>query len=294
MTAPSGTTVSLSGVTKRYGSTRALDGVDLTLTTGVTGLLGPNGAGKTTLLRMLATVLAPTDGRLQLLGHDPTDPDARTDIRRSLGYLPQEMGFPRGFSAFRFVDYMAVLKEWTDQRARHDEVRRVLGLVGLGDVATKRLRTLSGGQRRRAALAQALLGDPRLLILDEPTTGLDPKQRATLRGVLSAAGHASTVVLATHQTEDVAALCERVVVVDGGQVRWDGTVRDLVDTAAGRVWLADEPSAGAQTSWRTGTGRHRNIGTTAPPGAELVEPTVEDAYLLLLGDRAGAKAEVAA
>jgi ABC-2 type transport system ATP-binding protein len=294
MTAPSGTTVSLSGVTKRYGSTRALDGVDLTLTTGVTGLLGPNGAGKTTLLRMLATVLAPTDGRLQLLGHDPTDPDARTDIRRSLGYLPQEMGFPRGFSAFRFVDYMAVLKEWTDQRARHDEVRRVLGLVGLGDVATKRLRTLSGGQRRRAALAQALLGDPRLLILDEPTTGLDPKQRATLRGVLSAAGHASTVVLATHQTEDVAALCERVVVVDGGQVRWDGTVRDLVDTAAGRVWLADEPAPGAQTSWRTGTGRHRNIGTTAPSGAELVEPTVEDAYLLLLGDRAGATAEVAA
>jgi ABC-2 type transport system ATP-binding protein len=132
-------------------------------------------------------------------------------------------------------------------------------------------------------------------VLDEPTTGLDPEQRAALRGVLSAAGNASTVVLATHQTEDVAALCERVIVVDGGRVRWDGTVRDLVDTARGKVWLADAPTAGAQSSWRTGTGRHRNVGTSPPPDAELVDPTVEDAYLLLRaeGSRSGAP-EVAA
>jgi ABC-2 type transport system ATP-binding protein len=244
---------------------------------------------------MLATVLAPTDGRVQLLGLDPSDPAERTDVRRSLGYLPQEMGFPAGFSAFRFVDYMAVLKEWTDRDARHDEVRRVLDLVGLRDLAAKRIRTLSGGQRRRVALAQALIGEPRLLVLDEPTTGLDPEQRASLRGVLSAAGHDATVVLATHQTEDVAALCERVIVVDGGQVRWDGTVRDLVATAQGKVWLDDAPTVGAQSSWRTGTGRHRNVGAMAPAGAELVDPTVEDAYLLLLGDRAAAaRAEVAA
>ena len=290
-------TVALTGVTRRYGAVRALDGVDLTMTTGVTGLLGPNGAGKTTLLRMLATVLAPTDGELRLLGRDPSLPHQRTEVRRSLGYLPQEMGFPSGFTAFRFVDYMAVLKEWTDRDTRHDEVRRVLGLVGLGDLSTKRLRTISGGQRRRAALAQALIGAPRLLVLDEPTTGLDPEQRAALRGVLSAAGHDSTVVLATHQTEDVAALCERVIVVDGGRVRWDGTVRDLVATAQGKVWLADTPTPGAQSSWRTGTGRHRNVGASAPPDAELVEPTVEDAYLLLLGAAAlsGATgAEVAA
>jgi ABC-2 type transport system ATP-binding protein len=281
-------TVALTGVTKRYGSVRALDGIDLAMTTGVTGLLGPTGAGMTTLLRMLATVLAPTDGRVRLLGLDPSDPAERTRVRRSLGYLPQEMGFPSGFSAFRFLDYMAVLKEWTDEAARHDEVRRVLDLVGLRDLATKRLRTLSGGQRRRAALAQALLGDPRLLVLDEPTTGLDPEQRASLRGVLSAAGHESTVVLATHQTEDVAALCERVIVVDGGRVRWDGTVLDLVATAHGKVWLADAPTPGAQSSWRTGSGRHRNVGTSPPPDAELVEPTVEDAYLLLLADPASA------
>ena len=135
---------------------------------------------------------------------------------------------------------MAALKEWTDREARHREVRRVLGLVGLSDLAGKRMRTLSGGQRRRAALAQALIGSPDLLVLDEPTTGLDPEQRASLRGVLSGAGHRSTMLLATHQTEDVAALCERVIVLDDGRVLWDGSVTDLVATATGKVWLADE------------------------------------------------------
>jgi ABC-2 type transport system ATP-binding protein len=153
-------------------------------------------------------------------------------------------------------------------------------------VATKRLSALSGGQRRRVGLAQALLGDPDLLLLDEPTTGVDPGQRVTLRQVLSRAGERSTVVLSTHQTEDVAALCDRVVVLDGGRVRFDGGVADLVATAAGRVWLADAPDPAARASWRTGTGRHRHVGEAAPPGAEPAEPTLEDAYLLLVGERA--------
>jgi ABC-2 type transport system ATP-binding protein len=286
-------TVDLATVTKRYRGTTALDAVDLALAPGVTGLLGPNGAGKTTLLRILATVLAPDAGRVRLLGRDPGGPAELAEVRRRLGYLPQEIGFPRGFTGFGFVDYMAVLKEWTDRRARHDEVRRVLDLVGLGDRATRRIRALSGGQRRRVALAQALLGDPELLVLDEPTSGLDPEQRASLRGVLSRAGEEATVVLATHQTEDVAALCERVVVMDAGRVRYDGAVTDLVATAAGRVWLAEARDPAALAAWRTGTGRIRNVGDAAPPGAHLVEPSVEDAYLLLLGDRALA-GEVAA
>jgi ABC-2 type transport system ATP-binding protein len=279
-------TVDLSGLTKRYRGTTALDGVDLTFQPGITGLLGPNGAGKTTLLRILATVLTPDAGRVRLLGRDPASPQALTEVRRRLGYLPQEMGFPRGFTGLAFVDYMAVLKEWTQRPARHDEVRRVLDLVGLADIATRRIRALSGGQRRRVALAQALLGEPDLLILDEPTTSLDPEQRASLRGVLSSAGEHATVVLSTHQTEDVAALCERVVVIDAGRVRYDGAVTDLVATAAGRVWLADTRDPAALAAWRTGTGRIRNVGAGAPPGAHLVEPSVEDAYLLLLGDRA--------
>ena len=280
------TTVQLTGITKRYRGTTALDGVDLSFRPGITGLLGPNGAGKTTLLRIIATVLAPDEGGVHLLGRSPDAPATLAEVRRQLGYLPQEMGFPRGFTGFAFVDYMAVLKEWTESGSRHDEVRRVLGLVDLADVATKRVRALSGGQRRRVALAQALLGDPALLLLDEPTTGVDPQQRVSLRQGLSRAGERSTVLLSTHQTEDVAALCDRVVVLDQGSIRFDGAVTDLVATAAGRVWLADAPDPAARASWRTGTGRHRNVGAAAPPGAEATEPTLEDAYLLLVGDRA--------
>ena len=274
-------TVRLSGVGKRYGRTHALREVDLVLQPGVTGLLGPNGAGKTTLLRILATVLPPNEGRVRVLDLDPSDPAQRTDVRRRLGYLPQELGFPSGFTAFAFLDYLAVLKEWTDAAGRHEEVRRVLDLVGLADLSTKKVKALSGGQRRRLALAQALLGDPALLVLDEPTTGLDPEQRASLRGVLAEAARTSTVLLSTHQTEDVAALCERVVVLDSGRVCFDGTVQELVARAEGCVWLDDAPHPSAISSWRTGTGRYRNLADPAPPGAELVEPSLEDAYLLL-------------
>ncbi len=280
------TTVELTGITKKYRGTTALDAIDLAFQPGITGLLGPNGAGKTTLLRIIATVLSPDAGEVRLLGRTPATPDELAQVRRQLGYQPQEMGFPRAFTGFGFVDYMALLKEWTARAPRHNEVRRVLDLVDLGEVATKRVRTLSGGQRRRVALAQALLGDPHLMLLDEPTTGVDPEQRVSLRQVLSRAGERSTVLLSTHQTEDVAALCDRVVVLDQGRVRFDGAVQDLVATAAGRVWLADAPDPAARASWRTGTGKHRNVGEVAPSGSERTEPTLEDAYLLLLGDRA--------
>ena len=278
------TTVRLTGVAKKYGRTHALRGVDLTLEPGVTGLLGPNGAGKTTLLRILATVLAPSAGRVRVLDLDPADPKERTDVRRQLGYLPQELGFPAGFTVFAFVDYLAVLKEWTDASTRHDEVRRVLSLVDLAGLSAKKVKALSGGQRRRLALAQALIGAPALMLLDEPTTGLDPEQRASLRGVLAEAARTSTVLLSTHQTEDVAALCERVVVLDDGRVCFNGTVRELLARAEGCVWLAEAPHPSAISTWRTGTGRYRNLADPAPPGAELVEPTLEDAYLLLRND----------
>jgi ABC-2 type transport system ATP-binding protein len=159
-------TVRLTGVGKKYGRTHALRGIDLVLEPGVTGLLGPNGAGKTTLLRILATVLAPTEGRVRVLDLDPADPHERIDVRRQLGYLPQELGFPSGFTVFAFVDYLAVLKEWTDAGARHAEVRRVLELVDLAGLSAKKVKALSGGQRRRLALAQALIGSPALMLLD--------------------------------------------------------------------------------------------------------------------------------
>ncbi|MGB8021306.1 MAG: ATP-binding cassette domain-containing protein, partial [Candidatus Nanopelagicales bacterium] len=223
------TTVRVRDLSHSYRGTPALNSIDLTLTRGVTGLLGPNGAGKTTLMRILASVLRPDSGELRVLGVDPMGgPQAVARVRRELGWLPQELGFPRGFTAFGFVDYIAVLKEWTDASARHAEVRRVLGLVDLADAGSRRVRALSGGQRRRLAVAQSLIGDPALLLLDEPTTGLDPEQRVGLRRVLSSAGENSTVLLSTHQTEDVAALCDRVVVLDAGRVHFDGPVVELV------------------------------------------------------------------
>jgi ABC-2 type transport system ATP-binding protein len=269
-------------LSKSYGGSPAIDSIDLELTNGVTGLLGPNGAGKTTLLRVLATSLAPSSGELRILGHDPASPAGRLAIRRGLGYVPQELGLYDNFTAFDFVDYIAILKEHVDRRARHDEVRRVIDDVDLGDVRSKKIRKLSGGMRRRVALAQALLGDPALLVLDEPTVGLDPEQRLRFRQIISRHADRRCVVLSTHMTEDVEALCDRVIVLDRGAVTFDGTPSGLAAIATDRVWVADQVDPGAVVSWRTGTGRQRHVGDP-PYGAELLEPTVQDGYLLLSG-----------
>ena len=282
-TAAPAAAVRADGIRVSFGRTHALDGVSLGLSPGVSGLLGPNGAGKTTLLRLLATVASPDAGRLEILGRDPASAEQRLAIRRRLGYMPQEPGFHRAFSAFEFVDYVAILKELTDRRTRHAEVRRVLELVGLSDQRHRRIRALSGGMRRRVALAQALLGDPELLVLDEPTAGLDPEQRLRFRQVISGLGADRVVLLSTHQTEDVAALCRHVVVLHRGRVRFTGSPRQLAGVAQGRVWRTGEPSPGARVSWRTGDGRFHNLGQ-APPGATPVEPTLEDGYMLLIGD----------
>ncbi|MFF9280049.1 ABC transporter ATP-binding protein [Streptomyces griseosporeus] len=276
-------TVSASGLTLRYGGTRALDDVSLRLSAGVTGLLGPNGAGKTTLLRVLATAVPADQGSFTVLGHDPGSAAGRQDLRRALGYLPQNPGFHPDFSAFEFVDYVAILKELTDRAARHREVRRVLDAVDLSDVRGRRMKRLSGGMRQRVALAAALVGDPGFLVLDEPTVGLDPEQRVRFRELIAQAGEGRTVLLSTHQTEDVAMLCHRVVVLAGGRVRFEGTPAELTARAAGRVWSSDERALEARASWRTGTGTFRNVGDP-PDGAELLEPTLEDGYLLTLGD----------
>ncbi len=286
------TRIEVAGIEKRYGRVRALDGVTLRVGPGITGLLGPNGAGKTTLLRMVATVLAPDRGSLRLLGWDPSRAGARVEIRRRLGYMPQEPGYYRSFTVFEFVDYVAILKEMTNRRGRHDEVRRVLALVGLTEVAHRRVKALSGGMRRRLALAQVLLGSPELLVLDEPIAGLDPEQRLRFRELISQIDHQPAILLATHQTEDVTALCERVVVLDWGLIRFDGTPQALADTARGRVWTADERDPTARLSWRMGDGRYRHIGE-APDGASVAEPTVDDAYLLMVGRPDGGE-EVAA
>ncbi|UXX94671.1 ABC transporter ATP-binding protein [Streptomyces sp. AD2-2] len=284
------TTVSAAGLSLRYGSTQALDDVSLRLGEGVTGLLGPNGAGKTTLLRVLATAAPADSGSFTVLGHDPGTTAGRQEVRRVLGYLPQTPGFHPDFTAFEFVDYVAILKELTDRAGRHQEVRRVLEEVDLSDVRGKRIKKLSGGMRQRVALAAALVGDPGFLVLDEPTVGLDPEQRMRFRELIARAGEGRTVLLSTHQTEDVAMLCNRVVVMAAGVIRFDGTPAELTARAAGRVWSSAERDPGAMAGWRTGLGVFRNVGDP-PTGADLVEPTLEDGYLITLD---GMVAEVTA
>jgi ABC-2 type transport system ATP-binding protein len=273
-------TAVLENVSKSYGHATVLQPTNVSLYPGVVGLLGPNGAGKTTMLRLLSTALPPTTGRIVVAGYDITAGHAeRVEARRRVGYLPQEVVFPRGMTALGFLDYIAVLKEWRHTDARHAEIRRVLDLVQLGDRGSVRISKLSGGQRRRLAIAQALIGAPDLLILDEPTTGLDPEQRASLRGVVS--GLPGTVLLSTHQTEDVSALCDRVLVIDAGTISFDGTVPALLATASGRVHVGPIAAVGAVQTWKTGTGLIRSVGGHPSRDSSAVDPSVEDAYLLL-------------
>ncbi|MFC7492796.1 MULTISPECIES: ABC transporter ATP-binding protein [unclassified Nocardioides] len=269
--------IDAADLTKTFGGTRAVDGVTFSADRGVVGLLGPNGAGKTTLLRMAATVLAPDAGGLRLLGLDPGRADERVEIRRRLGYLPQNPGLYAGFTAFDMVDYVAVLKEHTDRARRRDEVRRVLESVDLQDVMHKKIRALSGGMKQRVALACAVVGSPDLLVLDEPANGLDPDQRLGLRSLLSAA---PTVLMSTHNISEVSALCQQVYVMFSGRIRFSGSPVDLAGLAHGRVWEDDRQDPEAIRSWLTSTGSYRHLGDP-PNGAQVVDPTLDDGYLLL-------------
>jgi ABC-2 type transport system ATP-binding protein len=277
----SGAHVRIQGVRKSYGGIAALADLDLELGPGITGLLGPNGAGKTTLIRILATLLSPSAGQVGVNGWWTSDLRDRVEIRRRLGYLPQDLGLYPRFTVFEFVDYLALLKELDDPAERHRRVRAALAAVELEDLARRKIRTLSGGMRRRVGIAQAIVADPLLLLLDEPTTGLDPEQRMRFRQLIAGIGEHRTVVLSTHLVEDVAAVCTQVVVLWQGRVRFHGTPSQLRQLADGQVWSSLEATAGAVASWRTESGAYRVLGERPSPAAEAVAPTVEDGYLLV-------------
>jgi ABC-2 type transport system ATP-binding protein len=283
--------IEMQEVVKRYGSVTALQGIELDLGPGITGLLGPNGAGKTTLIRILATLLAPNSGTVRLDGLDPSSSRQRLDIRRRLGYLPQDLGLYPRFTVFEFVDYIAILKELKDRKQRHRKVRTALDAVGMSELAGRRIKTLSGGMARRVGIAQALVADPDLLLLDEPTAGLDPELRARFRELVANLGRDRQVVLSTHLVEDVAAICTAVVVMWEGRVVFSGSPAELRGRAHASVWSCPEPASGALVSWRTETGTFRVIGPRPSAEAVAVEPTVEDGYLLVT---AGARTKVPA
>ncbi|MFF9402476.1 ATP-binding cassette domain-containing protein [Streptomyces sp. NPDC014744] len=224
----------------RAGRHLAVDGLDLALKAGVHGVLGPNGAGKTTLMRALSTVIKPVGGSLTLLG---ARVDGRADlreVRRGLGYLPQQFGFYPRFTVREFVEYMAWLKEMP-RTAVPDAVQRAIDRVGLTAKADTRMKALSGGMLRRAGIAQAIVNDPELLLLDEPTVGLDPEQRLDFRDLLRDLGTDSCVLVSTHLVEDVVAACTDVILMHEGRLLFQSTPDDLI-ARGGQGDAGDSPA----------------------------------------------------
>jgi ABC-2 type transport system ATP-binding protein len=264
--------VEISDLTRRFGRTQAVAGVSLETGPGVFGLLGPNGAGKTSLLRMMATVLPPTSGRLRLLGRDPGSFGPRREIRRRLGYLPQSLGYYPGFTVAEFVEYFALLKEMPPGQVPR-AVAATLEQVGLGDKARAKLRTLSGGMLRRAGIAQAIVNHPELLLLDEPTAGLDPEQRVAFRALLRDLGQRATVVVSTHLVEDVGAACTEVALMERGKIVFHGTPAELIARGEGTAAAGDAPLERGYSAVLSAA----RSATPAPAPAPASAPTVAKA-----------------
>jgi len=284
--------VNIEGLTKVYGGkVHALSGVDLEIPTGMFGLLGPNGAGKTTLMRVLAGVLRPTSGRVRAGGHDLSTEEGRTAVKRVLGYLPQDLGLYPDLSAAEFLDYVGILKGMGEKWARRERVAELLEMVGLSEAGRRKLKGFSGGMRRRVGIAQALLNDPRLLIVDEPTAGLDPEERIRFRNLLSGLAGDRTVLLSTHIVEDVAQTSRNLAVLAGGRVVYRGTADDVISGARGRVFTVEtdgsEPAGNltvvSALHLAGGAVRYRLVGEL-PTGAgfEPAEPSLEDGYVWLM------------
>ena len=264
---------------------QALKGLDLDLKSpSLIGLLGPNGAGKSTLMKLLTAALLPTSGSILVDGQPLAK--AERQLKARLGYLPQDFGLFDELTVTEFLDYMAALKGVREAKAA---IRRVIGAVNLEEKSKARLRTLSGGQRQRVGIAQALLGDPSLLILDEPTVGLDPEERIHFRNLFSRAAQERLVLLSTHIIEDVQSVCGQLVVMDHGQVLFTGTPEALIQSAASHVGVFWEREAGQEAGLhitaRVNTShgvRCRAVADTLPAYVQPSEPSLEDAYLYLI------------
>jgi ABC-type multidrug transport system ATPase subunit len=283
--------ITVSQLTKIYGKkVQALCGVDLEIGDGMFGMVGPNGAGKTTLMRILAGLLQPTSGKVSVLGHNVTTGRGKQAIKEVLGYLPQELGLYLDLSALEFLEYVALLKGVTGKVERKKQLDETLELVGLTQDARRRLRTYSGGMKRRVGIAQALLGRPQLLIVDEPTSGLDPEERVRVRNLLAEMSANCTVILSTHIVEDVSQSCNDLAVINLGQVLFRGSPGEIIDKARDHVWnlttSGERPDAGltvVSTMQLADGVQYRVVGNPLGTSkAVSVEPSLEDGYIWLM------------
>lgn len=286
--------LALESVTKRFrrGNYGVRD-ISLELSGGVLGLLGPNGAGKTTLMQMIATITRPTGGRILFHGRDiAADPNA---VRRSLGYLPQDFGVYENLTAIEFLRYFAALKGVRNR----DRIRQMLELVNLHTVANRPIGGFSGGMKQRLGIAQALVNDPELVIVDEPTAGLDPEERVRFRNILADLGLARLVILSTHIVSDVESIATQIAILREGSIVAFASPEQLLRAADGNVWemvvAAHEfedlrKTASVSAAVRKPDGVHVRVVGPSPPasGAKAAEPTLEDAFLLTMSERAAA------
>ncbi|MEM7244624.1 MAG: ATP-binding cassette domain-containing protein [Acidobacteriota bacterium] len=290
--------IEIRGLNQVYpGGFQALHDVELAVDRGLTGLLGPNGAGKTTLMNVVATLLEPTQGQV-LVDGQPLGED-RNQIRARLGYLPQDWGAPRSARCSEVLDLMLNLRGVKAKSDRREAIKQALEWVNLADLGKRKVKTLSGGQLRRLGVAQALVGDPELIILDEPTVGMDPDERVQFRRLLSQLGTERTIILSTHVVPDIGSSCEQVVVLDQGRRAFQGRPEEFVKKADGKVFECLLPS-GDESQLPAGLTVvshqpsadgtiYRLVGEPAPDhGLELtpVEPGLEEAYLCQVGQAA--------
>ncbi|HBL25237.1 MAG TPA: multidrug ABC transporter ATP-binding protein [Acidobacteria bacterium] len=284
--------LTITGLSKTYrNGVRALDRVDLSIGRGLFGLLGPNGAGKSTLMRTLAALQEPDEGTIVLDGLDVLA--APQELRRRLGYLPQDFGVYPGISALLLLDHLAVLKGLLDKKARREQVLALLDLTNLYAVRDKAVSTFSGGMKQRFGIAQALLGAPSLIVVDEPTAGLDPEERSRFHNLLSEIGENAVVLLSTHIVEDVSDLCPRMAILAGGRVVRQGEPAGLIAELYGRLWRKTVPKpavAGYRAAHdvlaaRLFAGQAQvYVLADAPPeaGFEPAPPDLEDVYFSAL------------
>ncbi len=288
--------IEIQQLVKVYGrgtrSVTALDGVDLKVGAGMFGLLGPNGAGKTTLMRVLAGIVNPTRGTARVQGNDVSSATGKHAVKSMLGYLPQELGLYPELTARQFVDYMGILKGMSDPAARADRVSEVLEMVGLTASADRKIKGFSGGMKRRVGIAQALVNDPRILIVDEPTAGLDPEERIRFRNLLVDLAADRVVILSTHIVEDIGQTCRDLAVLAHGRVLFRGSPAQLTRAAEHHVWTVQttgtqKPNNGltvvSMLHLAEGT-QYRLVGDAAAEYSDAVSvaPGLEDAHVWLM------------